>query len=96
MDRTLEILVAGTFELSGRPLEYRDFLDRLYERWRIVVGGRLEDAVILAADGMKVAAGDLADNSERFLQRLQRLGFARKLADSVAVVGMLEDAHGDA
>lgn len=96
MDRTLEVLVAGTFDLSGRPLEYRDFLDRLYDRWRIVVGGRLEDAEILARDGMQVAAGDLADNSERFLQRLQRLGLARKLADSVAVVGMMENAHADA
>jgi hypothetical protein len=93
MDRTLEVLVAGTFELSGRPLEYRDFLDRLYERWRIVVGGRLEDAEILAAEGMQVAAGDLADNSERFLLRLQRLGLARKLADTVAVVGLMENAH---
>jgi hypothetical protein len=96
MDRALEVLVAGTFELSGRPLEYRDFLDRLYDRWRIVVGGRLEDAEILARDGMQVAAGDLADNSERFLQRLQRLGLARKLADSVAVMGMMENAHADA
>lgn len=96
MDRTLEVLVAGTFELSGRPLEYRDFLDLLYQRWRIVVGGRLEDAEILAADGMQVAAGDLADNSERFLLRLQRLGLARKLADSVAVVGMMENAHAGA
>ncbi len=93
MDRMLEVLVAGTFELSGRPLEYRDFLDRLYDRWRIVVGGRLEDAEILAAEGMQVAAGDLADNSERFLVRLQRLGLARKLADSVAVVGLMENAH---
>ncbi|MFO1038942.1 MAG: hypothetical protein U1E45_19040 [Geminicoccaceae bacterium] len=96
MDRTLEVLVAGTFELSGRPLEYRDFLDKLYDRWRIVVGGRLEDAEILARDGMGVGAGDLAENSERFLQRLQGLGLARKLADSVAVVGMTESAHADA
>jgi hypothetical protein len=93
MDRTLEVLVAGTFELSGKPLEYRDFLDRLYERWRIVVGGRLDDAEILGRAGVQVAAGELAGNSERFLQRLERLGLARRLADSVAVVGLTENAH---
>lgn len=93
MDRTLEVLVAGTFELSGDPMEYRDFLDRLYDRWRLVVGGRHEDAALLARAGTAVAAGDLAQNSERFLLRLQRLGLARKLADSVAVVGLMESAH---
>ena len=91
MDRTLEVLVASTFDLSGRPLEYRDFLDALYERWRIVVGGRLEDAQILATAGTPVSSADLTENSERFLSRLQGLGLARKMADSVAVVGLMEN-----
>ena len=58
--------------------------------------GKVGDSEILARDGMRVAAGNLADNSERFLLRLERLGLARKLADSVAVVGMMEHAHADA
>lgn len=90
MDRTLEVLVAATFDLSGRPLEYRDFLDELYRRWGIVVGGRLEDGQILADARVSVSSADLTENSERFLTRLQRLGLARKMADSVAVVGLME------
>jgi hypothetical protein len=90
MDRTLEVLVAATFDLSGRPLEYRDFLDELYRRWHIVVGGRLEDGQILADAGTPVSSTDLTENSERFLTRLQGLGLARKMADSVAVVGLME------
>lgn len=92
MDRTLEVLVASTFDLSGRPLEYMDFLDELYRRWRLVVGGRLEDARILADAGTPVSSADLTENSERFLTRLQRLGLARKMADSVAVVGLMENS----
>jgi hypothetical protein len=90
MDRTLEVLVAATFDLTGRPLEYRDFLDELYRRWRIVVGGRLEDGQILADARTPVSSADLTENSERFLTRLQGLGLARKMADSVAVVGLME------
>jgi hypothetical protein len=90
MDRTLEVLVAATFDLSGRPLEYRDFLEELYLRWRIVVGGRLEDGQILANAGTPVSSADLTENSERFLTRLQGLGLARKMADSVALVGLME------
>ena len=93
MDRTLEILVAGTFDVSGQPLEYRDFLDALYERWRIVVGGRLEDAKLLADAGSPVPSADLSANSRRFLVRLESLGLARELADSVAVVGLMENSH---
>lgn len=93
MDRALEVIVAGTFDLSGQPMEYRDFLDGLYDRWRLIVGGRLDDGGLLAAAGTPVTAADLAENSERFLLRLQRLGLARKLADSVAVVGLMESAH---
>lgn len=93
-DRTLEVLVASTIDVSQRPMEYRDFLDRLYDRWRIVTGGRLEDALILADAGIHVPTADLTENADRLLSRLEVLGLARKLADSVAVVGMMESEHG--
>lgn len=96
MDRTLEVLVASTFDLSGQPMEYREFLDVLFRRWGIVTGGRpLEDARLLADAGMPVPSVDLTENSERFLTRMQSLGLARKLADSVAVVGLMENSHAD-
>jgi hypothetical protein len=74
-------------------MEYRDFLDRFYDRWHIVTGGRLQDAVILSDTGIPVPTADLTENADRLLSRLEMLGLARKLADSVAVVGMMEGEH---
>ncbi|WP_174278270.1 hypothetical protein [Sphingomonas bacterium] len=90
-DRTLEVLAVSTFDAAGRQLEYRDFLDALHDRWSIVVGGRPEDGALLAAAGAEVDSASLAENSERLLSRLEALGLARRLADSVAVVGMMDD-----
>lgn len=89
-DRTLEVLVASSIDVSAPPVEYRDFLDHLRERWGIVVGGRVEDAAELAKVGVPVPPRALSENSDRFLSRLESLGLARRLADSVAVVGLLE------
>jgi len=75
------------------PVEYRDFLEQLCDRWGIVVGGRPGDAELIANGGANVPGRALRDNSERFLDRLESLGLARRLADSVAVVGLLEAAH---
>lgn len=95
-DRTLEVLVISTFDTVARQLEFRDFLAALHRRWGIVVGGRPEDAVLLSEAGATVDSASLAENSERFLTRLEALGLARRLADSVAVVGVMENerAHG--
>lgn len=93
-DRTLEVLTVSTFDATGRQLEYRDFLDALYERWGIIAGGRPEDGALLAAAGPEVNSANLALNSERFLSRLESLGLARRLADSVAVVGVMEGGQG--
>jgi hypothetical protein len=90
-DRTLEVLTVSTFDAVGQQLEYRDFLDALHERWGIVVGGRPEDGALLAEAGAEVDSASLAENSERMLSRLETLGLARRLADSVAVVGVMED-----
>lgn len=92
-DRTLEVLVMATVDVQLPPVEYRDFLEQLCDRWSIVVGGRAGDADLLAGGGANVPAKALRDNSERFLDRLESLGLARRLADSVAVVGLLETTH---
>jgi hypothetical protein len=92
-DRTLEVLVASTIDVNAPPVEYRDFLEHLRERWAIVVGGRAEDASLLAHVGANVPVRALRENSDRFLDRLESLGLARRLADSVAVVGLLEATH---
>ncbi len=90
-DRTLEVLAVSTFDAVGQQLEYRDFLDALHNRWRIIVGGRPEDGALLASAGAEVDSASLAENSERLLSRLEALGLARRLADSVAVVGVMEE-----
>ena len=92
-DRTIEVLVAGTIDLAGPPLEYRDFLDQFYDRWHIIVGGRQEDASILDKMGAQVPTTDLIINSERFLSRLEDLGLAKRLADTVGIVGLMEDSR---
>jgi hypothetical protein len=92
-DRTLEVLVASVVDVSSPPLEYRDFLDLLRQRWGIIVGGRIDDTELLSKVGAHVPARELAENSERFLSRLESIGMARRLADSVAVVGLLEDSY---
>lgn len=89
-DRTLEVLVATATDVNAPPVEYRDFLEQLRQQWGIVVGGRIEDAGELARAGIQVPPRALSENSERFLTRLESLGLARRLADSVAVVGLVE------
>lgn len=92
-DRTLEVLVVSTLDVTAPPLEYRDFLEQLRRRWAIVVGGRVDDAAELAQVGIHVPPRALSENGERFLTRLESLGLARRLADSVAVVGLLGANH---
>ena len=92
-DRTLEVLVASTIDVAVPAIEYRDFLEQLLQRWSIVIGGRVDDAALLSGLGVPVPPRALSDNSERFLSRLESLGLARRLADSVAVVGLLEANH---
>lgn len=93
-DRTLEVLVASTIDVSQPPVEYREFQEMLRRRWGIVVGGRADDAMLLDTHvGVKVPVRMLRENSERFLDRLESVGLARRLADSVAVVGLLEATH---
>lgn len=92
-DRTLEVIVASVIDVSVQPVEYRDFLDLLRQRWGIIVGGRVEDSELLSEIGALVPTRELTENSERFLSRLESIGLARRLADSVAVVGLLEDSY---
>ena len=69
------------------------FLELLRQRWGIIVGGRVDDVELLSEIGSHVPARELTENSERFLSRLESIGLARRLADSVAVVGLLEDSY---
>lgn len=90
VDRTVEVLVAGTVDMRDR-VEYPDFLNTLYQRWGLLVGGRAEDGALLAEAGAAVPSRELRENSARFLKRLEAQGLARCYADSVAVVGLQDE-----
>ncbi len=49
---------------------------------------------MLADLGMVIPNAELLENSSRFLSKLRDLGLAKELADSVAVVGVMEDGNG--
>lgn len=89
-DRVVEVLVAGTINVVNEPVEYQDFLDRLWQRFGIITGGRNEDELLLEQAGIpRVGSKYLRQNSEAFLRRLEEQGLAKRLADSKALVGLV-------
>ncbi|MEE3718717.1 hypothetical protein V2H45_18400 [Tumidithrix elongata RA019] len=90
-DRVIEVLVAGTINVVNEVVEYQEFLERLWERFRIVTGGHPEDEFLLTQAGIpRVSSKHLRQNSEAFLKRLEEQGLAKRMADSKALVGLVE------
>jgi hypothetical protein len=94
-DRVIEVLVAGTTDVINEMVEYQDFLERLWRRFGIVTGGLLEDEYRLTDAGVqRVSSKYLRENSEAFLKRLEEQGLAKRMADSKALVGLMETSRG--
>ncbi len=76
---------------SGERVTYEAFLDRLWQRFGIVVGGHQRgdssDFDRLRSHGLEVDQSALGKNSDLFVAKLQSLGLARKYADHVTFVG---------
>jgi hypothetical protein len=90
-DRVIEVLVAGTINVVNEVVEYQEFLERLWERFGIVTGGHPEDEFLLTQAGIpRVSSKHLRQNSEAFLKRLEEQGLAKRMADSKALVGLVE------
>jgi hypothetical protein len=90
-DRVIEVLVAGTINVVNEVVEYQEFLERLWERFGIVTGGHPEDEFLLTQAGVpRVSSKHLRQNSEAFLKRLEEQGLAKRMADSKALVGLVE------
>lgn len=90
-DRVLEVIVASTVNVIDETVDYQEFLHRLWTRYRFITGGRSEDELLLAnANLPRVGIKQLRQNSEDFLDQLESLGLARRLADSRATVGLLQ------
>ncbi|HWP36028.1 MAG TPA: hypothetical protein VNL18_00600 [Gemmatimonadales bacterium] len=92
--RVLDALVRACVP-AGEFLPLQDFLDRLWGRFGIVVGGRVSieptDLELLRGSGIDVDTSALGANVERFVEQLAAIGLARRYADNVTFVG---DAYG--
>jgi len=79
----LEVLILGLIE-PGESIDMLALQERLYDRYRIIIGGRQEDEKILMDNGIyQVDANAMHQNRELFSAHLGRLDFARLLADGV-------------
>ena len=80
---------------SGEAIPLEEFLERLWTRFGLIVGGRRsdewDDAEVLETAGLPVNADTLMGNTERFVDELALMGLARRYPDGVTFVG---DGHG--
>lgn len=65
------------------PLEYSEFLQRLWVRYRMVIGPAVAEQ---AFDGLPVPREQFKANQERLEERLRVLGLLRRLSDDCAFV----------
>jgi hypothetical protein len=75
----------------GDAVPLTEFLERLWLRFGLIVGGRREgdwdDAAFLASRGLPVDTPALLENTERLVDELAVMGLARRYADDVAFIG---------
>jgi hypothetical protein len=82
----LEVLIRGAVE-PGEPINLNSLQDRLWDRYGIIIGGRLSDEERLLNNGIYQADSDaLKENCTRFVECLNNLSFARLMADGVLMI----------
>lgn len=76
---------------AGESVPIDVFLERLWDRFGLVVGGRRseewDDGETLARSGISLDYQDLVGNTEALIDELAAMGFARRYPDAVAFVG---------
>lgn len=76
---------------AGETVTLSDFLERLWRRFGLIVGGRQDpewdDAAFLSKCGLRVDTPELVENGERLVEELIAMGLARRFADGVTFVG---------
>ncbi|PSB07562.1 hypothetical protein C7B76_27865 [filamentous cyanobacterium CCP2] len=93
-DRVIEVLVAGTINVVDEFVEFQEFLERLWKRFGIITGGHPEDEFLLSQSGIsRVSSKYLRQNADAFLKRLEDQGFAKRMADGKALVGLVETGY---
>jgi len=86
----LDLLVRSCCPIN-EPIPLHQFLDRVWERFGIIVGGRLNeqsgDHELLTENRIDVSQTDLEENTTAFVDNLVRIGLARRYPDNIAYVG---------
>ncbi|EDM77788.1 hypothetical protein PPSIR1_38439 [Plesiocystis pacifica SIR-1] len=86
----IDMLVRACVE-HGDAVPLDEFLERLWRRFGLIVGGRRDetwdDAGVLANRGLPVDIPALLENTERLVDELTVMGLARRYADDVTFVG---------
>lgn len=78
---------------AGESVPIDVFLERLWDRFGLIVGGRRDDvdgwddAEALTRAGISLDADDLGANTEALIDELAAMGLARRYPDAVAYVG---------
>ncbi|MBF0305006.1 MAG: hypothetical protein HQL41_05085 [Alphaproteobacteria bacterium] len=87
----LDVLVKACTPVE-EPIPLPKFLDLLWERFGIVVGGRTggsdtDHAELLRQNGIDLSPTDLAANTQALVDQLVQIGLARRYPDNIAYVG---------
>lgn len=86
----LDMLVRACVR-AGEAVPLDLFLQRLWDRFGLIVGGRRgdewDDVKVLAERGLALESEDLVANTELFVDELAAMGLARRYPDHVAFVG---------
>ncbi|MCC6875744.1 MAG: hypothetical protein IT378_15665 [Sandaracinaceae bacterium] len=79
---------------AGQAVSLSEFLERLWQRFGVIVGGRRDegwdDASFLAQRGVLIDTPSLVENTDALVRELAAMGLARRYADDVTFVG---DGH---
>lgn len=86
----LDVMTRACVE-PGSVLSLEDFLERLWSRFGLIVGGRRsrewDDVAYLNEAQIAVEVDDMIENTEAFVDDLVLLGLARRYPDGVTFVG---------
>lgn len=86
----LDVLVKSCCP-SNEPIPFNQFLDHLWLRFGIVVGGRIGDEdcdrELLLNHCIDISQAELEENSLSFIDHLVQIGLARRYPDNIAYVG---------
>ena len=84
----LEVLVRGAVD-PNESIDMNELQERLWSRYRVIVGGKLVDEEELQKVGVyQIDRNALLENKDNFAQSLEQLGFASILADGVFRIGL--------